>query len=62
MLAIHDLEQSLQEHGEKISQLQRNINRVLESNMKTRFSPSFIEIMIIVCLLGFFQAVFMYFF
>ncbi|RZC36626.1 oxysterol-binding protein-related protein 8, partial [Asbolus verrucosus] len=35
MLAIHDLEQSLHEHGERISQLQRNINRVLESNMKS---------------------------
>jgi hypothetical protein len=62
MLAIHDLEQSLQEHGDKISQLQRNINRVLESNMKSRNNPSYVEIMIIIFLLGFFQAVFVYFF
>lgn len=62
MLAINDLELSLQEHGDRITQLQKNISRLLELNRNVRNAPSYLEVIIVIFLLGLFQAVLVYYF
>ncbi|XP_025831382.1 oxysterol-binding protein-related protein 8 isoform X2 [Agrilus planipennis] len=58
MLAIHDLEQSLQEHGEKINQLQQKLNVVLKKDIGPRY---YVEIFCIVFVIGILQAIFLYY-
>jgi len=61
MLAIHDLEQSLQEHGEKINQLQRNLTYMLEQDRNMNRMHNYGEIFTIVLVIAILQALFLYY-
>ncbi|KAL3289902.1 hypothetical protein HHI36_023287 [Cryptolaemus montrouzieri] len=59
MMAIHELEKSLKDHGERIGQLQGSINNMLE-NCRLRSGPTYIEMFLIVFVAGCMQALFLY--
>ncbi|XP_019880749.1 oxysterol-binding protein-related protein 8 [Aethina tumida] len=62
MLAIHDLETSLKEHGDKITQLQLKIHKMVESNNNSNVLNNINLIMLIIFCIGVFQALLFYIF
>lgn len=61
MMAIHDLEQSLQEHGEKINQLQRNLTSVLEQDRNLHKIYHYGELFVVVLVVAILQALFLFY-
>lgn len=61
MQAIHDLEQSLQEHGDKIDIMHRNLSVMLNQSQSASTHRSYIEIITIVSVVAILQAVLFYY-
>lgn len=62
MLAIYDLEQSLQEHGEKINILQRNLTQMHKENRTQSKRRNCTEILVTIAIVAALQALFFHYF
>lgn len=61
MLAINDLEQSLQEHGEKINNLQQSLTNSLRQQRNVNRIRNYYEIFAFILIVGILQAFFLYY-